>query len=235
MTYPCIYDLPMSGNDWVQFYAPHNVYHPGIDLNKGYGNSDCGNDVLCPKDGVVEFINRVEAQGRGFGLFVIIKHTDGNYTRYAHLNDIAGGLTIGIQIKEGSLIGHVGKTGTSYCHLHFEVFNEKLAEVQRKHTYKFCFYPSSKTKAWVQEHYLNPWEWLKAPQVQTIPEWAVKPIEKAKAKGIITDWSNPYGLVDSEKLEWILEKAGLLDPAKHEGRVTLVRMAVVLEKLNLLN
>lgn len=228
---PCDYDLPMSGNDYLQFYAPHNVYHPGIDLNKGYGDSDCGNEIRSPRDGVVEFLNEVESKGHGFGLFVIIKYPDGTYSRMAHMKDIIG-LVKGSKVSQGQLLGHVGKTGTSYCHCHFEVFTEELAVIQRAHVYPWCFYPSGKSRDWVQSHYINPWEWLKTST--SIPDWALSAVAKAKAKGTIIDWSNPYKIVGDETLEWTLEKSGLLDPAKHEGKITLVRWAVVLEKLNLI-
>lgn len=68
-----------------------------------------------------------------------------------------------------------------------------------------------------------------------IPEWAKESVEKAKASGIITNWENPFKQVGDEVLEWSLEKAGLLDPEKHEGFVSLVRWAVVLDKLGKLD
>lgn len=221
--------MPLTGNGFCQFYAPHNVYHPGVDLNKGYGNQDCGNPVYAAKDGIVEFVNNEESEGHGFGIFLILRHPDGNYTRYAHLH-VVEPLKVGDRVTEGQHMGLLGRTGpTTYCHLHFEVFNEMLAYFQRLHKHPWCFYPVGKSEAWVREHYLNPFEWLK---IQTlIPEWAEIAVEKAKESGVITDWSNPYEAVGNRRLEWALEKAGLLNPAKHENCVTLVRLAVVLDKL----
>lgn len=225
--YPCNYDLPLTGNGFCQFYAPHNVYHPGVDLNKGFGDSDCGNEVFAPAEGTVVFMNKKESTGHGFGIFVILKHSDGTYTRYAHLKSIANPSSIAYH--KGDLIGYVGKTGTTYCHLHFEVFEESLAQIQRAHYAPWCFYPMGKNADWIRQHYLNPFEWLK--NVPQIPDWAKASVDKAKAKAVILDWSNPYEIVGSEKLEWTLEKAGILDPNKHEGKVTLLRWAVILDKL----
>lgn len=162
--FPCEYDLPLSGLDFTQYYSQHNVYHPGIDFNKGSGNQDCGNPIAIARAGKIEYVHKDVATGRGFGIFLIIKHNDGNYTRYAHMKDCVFEIkSIGEIVKEGQLAGQVGKTGTASCHCHFEVFNEKLATIQRGWKYPWRFYPSGKTKQWVIEHYLNPWEWLKTP------------------------------------------------------------------------
>lgn len=228
---PCNFDIPLTGNDYCQFYAPHDVHHPGVDLNKGFGDQDCGNEVRAARSGTVVFANLDAVTGHGFGIFVIVKHADGSYARYAHLRDTK--VKTGVGLVEGEIFAHVGKTGTSYCHLHFEVFGEALAEIQRAHFAPWCFYPGGKSEAWVRQHYLNPWEWLKA--APTIPDWAKSAAEKARAKGIIKDWSNPLELVGGEKLEYIFENLGIFDKSKHEGKVTLSRFAVGLDKIGVLD
>ncbi len=225
--YPCKYDLPVTGNDFCQFFAPHNVYHPGVDFNKGSGNQDCGNEVLAAREGVAIFVNTEAVKGHGFGIFIIIKHSDGTYARYAHLQETS--LEKNVKVVEGQQIGKVGNTGTTYCHLHFEVFGEDLAKIQESHTNPWAYYPSGKSKEWIEQHYLNPWTWLKTEPA--IPDWAKKVVEKAKKTGIITDWTNPYEVIGGERLEWIFEKIGLLEATKHEGKVTLIRLAMILEKL----
>lgn len=64
-----------------------------------------------------------------------------------------------------------------------------------------------------------------------IPEWGKEAVEACKAGGVIKDWSNPYAVVGNERLEFALEKAGLLDPRTHEGKVTLLDLAVVLHRI----
>lgn len=72
------------------------------------------------------------------------------------------------------------------------------------------------------------------PEVVEIPEWAQSSVDKAKSTGRITHWDNPYLVVGTETLEYSLEKSGLLDPTKHEGKVTLLRWACALDKAGLL-
>jgi len=177
--YPTEFDLPLSGLDWLEYYPDHRVYHPGVDFNKGYGDQDLGQDIFAPRDGFVDIVY-TGWNHRGFGKFIIIKHADGNYTRYAHLGEVL--VTEKTNVKEGDLIAKMGKTGTKYAHLHFEVFNEKMAEIQRKNWYTWRYYPVNKYKQWVIEHYLNPWEWLKPKDVEMEEalmmnaEWKPKPL-----------------------------------------------------------
>jgi len=165
--FPAKLDLPLTGLDWLEYYAAYNAYHPALDINSGSGNQDLGNDVVSPATGFVEFVytgwNHV-----GFGKFIVIQHSDGNFTRYAHLLDVE--VQQGKEVRKGDLIGHVGNSGTTYAHLHFEVFGEKMAEIQKKHWRPWRYYPVGKTKAWVVEHYVNPWEWIKSTEID---EWRV--------------------------------------------------------------
>ena len=63
------------------------------------------------------------------GRQVWISHGAGIVTRYAHLGGIAEGLSVGISVKGGQVIGHVGESGTpesvvnpgTQNHLHFEL------------------------------------------------------------------------------------------------------------------
>ena len=42
------------------------------------------------------------------------------YHHYAHLDKFASFVKKGTKVKKGEIIGHVGKTGTKYAHLHYE-------------------------------------------------------------------------------------------------------------------
>lgn len=229
-TIPCLYDLPLTGLDWLQYHAPHDVFHPAVDFNKGYGDQDCGNAVYTPRSGIVEYVNLVVSMGRGLGLFVIVNHQDGTYSQPCHLSTVT--VQVGDKLTAGQQVGTVGKTGTQYCHCHFEVFGEKMAQIKRSHKYPWAFYPVGKSREWVAEHYINPWEWLKA--TMDIPMWAKSSAEKAKRKGVIRDWSNPSTHMNSEEVEFVFEKLGLIAPDKHEGGVSRSRMAVILDRLNLI-
>ncbi len=56
----------------------------------------------------------------GYGTLVVIKHSNGTETRYAHMSKL--GTSAGKQVSQGEVIGYVGTTGHSTGnHLHYEV------------------------------------------------------------------------------------------------------------------
>lgn len=67
-----------------------------------------------------------------------------------------------------------------------------------------------------------------------IAMWAKTAAEKARRKGVIVDWENPQAFMTGEEIEFVFEKLGLVDPSKHQGGVSRERMAVTLDRLNLL-
>ena len=67
---------------------------------------------------------RIEKAGRtsGYGNLIIIKHTNGYETAYAHQSKFAKGIAPGVRVRQGQIIGYVGSTGLSTGpHLHFEI------------------------------------------------------------------------------------------------------------------
>jgi lysostaphin len=65
----------------------------------------------------------VFAQPQGtYGQLVIINHSGGLQSRYAHLNEI--NVSVGQKVNQGDLLGTVGTTGeptVTQPHLHFEM------------------------------------------------------------------------------------------------------------------
>jgi murein DD-endopeptidase MepM/ murein hydrolase activator NlpD len=58
--------------------------------------------------------------GNGYGNLVQIQHNNGLTTGYAHLSRIAAGVRRGEAVKQGDVIGLVGKTGLATGpHLHY--------------------------------------------------------------------------------------------------------------------
>jgi murein DD-endopeptidase MepM/ murein hydrolase activator NlpD len=87
-------------------------YHAALDLAAGIGTP-----VKAAMDGTVS----VASVDRVYGKFIILVHTGGYQTLYAHLSTAA--VKKGDQVKQGSKIGEVGNTGYSTGpHLHFAVF-----------------------------------------------------------------------------------------------------------------
>ncbi|NSC24309.1 M23 family metallopeptidase [Streptomyces albus subsp. chlorinus] len=84
--------------------------HTGIDFHAGMNTP-----VRSVAAGEV-----VEAgNGGAYGNNIVIKHKDGTYTQYGHLNSI--GVSVGQTVKAGQQIGLSGSTGNSSGpHLHFE-------------------------------------------------------------------------------------------------------------------
>lgn len=90
-------------------------FHNGIDIA-------CKEDtkVICPADGVV--IGRYSNEKGGNQL--IIQHTNGYITGYAHLNSIS--VKFNQSVKQGQIIALTGNTGASTgAHLHFTLKDSK--------------------------------------------------------------------------------------------------------------
>ncbi|MDD5947573.1 MAG: peptidoglycan DD-metalloendopeptidase family protein [Oscillospiraceae bacterium] len=58
--------------------------------------------------------------GGGYGNYVIVTHSNGMSTLYAHMSRVA--ISVGTQVSAGTVLGYVGSTGNSTgYHLHFSV------------------------------------------------------------------------------------------------------------------
>lgn len=99
--------------------------HFGTDYAAGNGT-----DVTSMADGVIETIAfderplprpdpRSGKTVKGWGRYVVVRHTDGSKTLYAHLQDTA--LAVNEPVTRGEIIGHSDNTGgSSGPHLHVE-------------------------------------------------------------------------------------------------------------------
>ncbi|MEQ9279438.1 MAG: M23 family metallopeptidase [Balneola sp.] len=115
-------------------------FHAGLDI-KTWGRE--GYEVYASKDG---FLNKLLITNKGYGKAIYIKHHDGSYTVYAHLQrfneqlqEIADSIRVNelnfsytfeqsfedqkIKVKKGDIIGYTGSTGIGPPHLHFEIRN----------------------------------------------------------------------------------------------------------------
>ena len=198
--YPVDFDTPHRGLEWLQYYSRHNVYHPGVDLNKGIGNEDLGLPVKCPVDGEIEYVSpepgTLNRNNGGFGWFVLVYHPAyGKWTRYAHLNKVS--VRQNQKVKEGTVLGELGKTGTIYAHLHWEGWEPAMYEIQRRHWRRFGYYPIGKSKAFVSDHYFNPLKWVD--DLNKKPDWRKK--EEEWASQFIKDMPGLLGDYDPHR--WI--------------------------------
>ncbi|OAN63460.1 hypothetical protein A8B79_15420 [Balneola sp. EhC07] len=115
-------------------------FHAGLDI-KTWGRE--GYKVFASKDG---FLDKLLITNKGYGKAIYIKHHDGSYTVYAHLQrfneqfqGIADSIRVNelnysytfeqsfedqrIKVKKGDIIGYTGSTGIGPPHLHFEIRN----------------------------------------------------------------------------------------------------------------
>ncbi|WP_337995847.1 M23 family metallopeptidase [Oleispirillum naphthae] len=89
-------------------------FHKGVDFS-----APAGTPVLATADGTVEFVGR-----RGnYGRLIRMRHGGGIETLYAHLQGFAAGLRTGGRVRQGQVIGYVGRSGLATGnHLYYEVY-----------------------------------------------------------------------------------------------------------------
>lgn len=100
--------------------------HWGVDIV-----GDRGTEVRAARGGVVADVSP-DGQRKNYGNLVIIEHSDGTLTLYAHLESFAPGLRPGLNVSAGTVIGYVGSSQLPlpkmkmWPHLHFEVLKRKV-------------------------------------------------------------------------------------------------------------
>lgn len=86
--------------------------HKGVDYAAGTGTP-----IKATGNGKISF----RGVKRGYGNVVIINHGGGVETLYAHLSRFRTGLGNGSRVRQGQVIGYVGKSGLATApHLHYE-------------------------------------------------------------------------------------------------------------------
>lgn len=135
-TVPGTWVRPSAGGESSCFCVRWGVLHDGIDM-AGPMNSP----ILAVGDGVV-----VQAgSAAGFGLWVVIRHDNGDYSVYGHMYHYF--VTVGEHVSAGQHIADIGSNGESTGpHLHFGVMHGKL-----------------------NGPYLDPVPWLRARGIQVSP------------------------------------------------------------------
>lgn len=117
------------GSDGTQISG--GTGHGALDIanTSGPGNTN----VIASKSGVVvyptagaptncPYSSSGSSCGGGYGNYIIIQHSDGNYTLYAHLHENTIKVKAGDSVEQGQVIAKMGSSGNSTgTHLHFEV------------------------------------------------------------------------------------------------------------------
>ncbi len=97
-------------------------YHPILRIVRPHRGVDyaapTGTPVAALGDGVVTF----SGWKGGYGKLVVIRHPNNYVTKYGHLSRIKTRIRPGYRVRQGEIIGYVGRTGLATGpHLHFEV------------------------------------------------------------------------------------------------------------------
>ncbi len=91
----------------------YSKMHTGIDFA-----APRGTPIRASADGIMTY----RARKGSYGYTIEIKHSNGYMTRYAHQSGFAKGLRVGSRVRQGQVIGYVGKSGrVTGNHLHYEV------------------------------------------------------------------------------------------------------------------
>ena len=117
----CLYGKYSSSNLLLKGKMHHGVdisYSSNEEENKVYAN--CLGVVYEVQDGLLRDIN---AKGKEtWGNFVLVKHPNGMFSRYAHLVKGSIRVRVGEQVNENTFLGVMGESGITFGrHLHFEV------------------------------------------------------------------------------------------------------------------
>lgn len=93
-------------------------FHKGIDLS-----AKIDTPIVATSDGVVRISTDLLENKKNYGTIIIIDHTDGFHSVYAHMN--SRNVSAGDNVKAGQLIGYVGETGKATGpHLHLELLKD---------------------------------------------------------------------------------------------------------------
>ena len=107
--------------------------HPILGFNKLHQGTDFaaarGTPIMASGNGVVEMAQKY----KGYGNYILLKHSSTFKTAYAHLSKYGRNIRRGVRVSQGQIIGYVGSTGMSTGpHLHYEVIkNGKKINSQR--------------------------------------------------------------------------------------------------------
>lgn len=107
------------------FGYPEPLYgfHEGEDINlKTGGDTDLGQPLYAVADGKIVFFHNSSHPTTGFGRHMVLECETSRGKRfyhYAHCQEITSEVKT---VKQGDVIGKLGKSGTKYAHLHFSVF-----------------------------------------------------------------------------------------------------------------
>lgn len=102
----------------------YDYYHGGVDLVRNYSQLDYITAHTAGKVVGIETRYTGTVWDNSWGNFVLLLHSNGYMTRYAHLAYNTIPVSLGQWVSEGQVIGYMGSTGPSTgAHLHWELID----------------------------------------------------------------------------------------------------------------
>lgn len=129
-------------SSFAEYRSTH--FHGGIDIST---NGQTGHNVFASRDG---YVYRIVISPYGYGKMLFLKHPDGYVTAYAHLMTFSNAinrvareeqyrrgtyaidLTVDpsrVPVRKGELVAYSGNTGYGPPHLHFEIRDENMNQM----------------------------------------------------------------------------------------------------------
>lgn len=141
---------------------PYSSKHKAIDIYSS--KVEEYNKVLAHTEGkvvsLVKNYKKTDKTGTSYGNYIKIRHSNGYYTLYAHLQYGSIKLNIGDYVKEGEQIAIIGNTGHSTGrHLHWELRDTKDKKINPT-KYLYADLPNMKDKKEYQVYDLKKKKWL---------------------------------------------------------------------------
>lgn len=130
------YLWPLSG--YTSISSPFGYRNCPFHGQELHGGCDIpapgGTPIRAAKSGVVV----ISTYNSSYGNYVVIAHSDGSRTMYAHQSQRA--VSAGETVSQGQTIGYVGTTGSSTGnHLHFELWRNSSSS-SRVNPVNYCYY-----------------------------------------------------------------------------------------------
>lgn len=90
-----------------------NRKHPVFGYSRPHQGVDYAAPTGTPIKAVGDGVITRAGWGNGYGNMIVIKHSGGLESQYAHMSGFARGIKSGLRVKQGQTIGYVGATGVA--------------------------------------------------------------------------------------------------------------------------
>jgi archaellum component FlaC len=142
-------------------------YHDGLDFNlKSGGDTDLGEPLYAVGNGKIVYYHNATHATTNFGRHMVLECDTPKGKRwfhYAHCQEITASVK---DVREGEIIGKLGKSGTIYAHLHFSVFKVDPKNLRNG------IDTIAKTTKELNDWWESPFDVLYTqPVVDNVPQW----------------------------------------------------------------